>query len=196
MPSCSLWRHCNSGAETGMFHLNLVNTTAANDLAPYVARSSTAISAFLSWLRGNHNYLQCFSVKEWYRMPIHIYRADSRFAPSQWEPALICNDISHWLGTNLESAMIYKVFLIFHTLLNFLYCRFSCHYYLWMRATYHKDEGYELIYVFRINWDSWHPGGSLRKTSTVKMSHHMMMSSNANIFHATGPLWEESTSHR
>ena len=31
-------------------------------------------------------------------------RTDSRFAPSQWGTALLCNDISHWLGTNLESA--------------------------------------------------------------------------------------------
>ena len=33
------------------------------------------------------------------------HRADSRFAPSQWETALLCNDISHWLGTSLESAL-------------------------------------------------------------------------------------------
>ena len=32
-------------------------------------------------------------------------RADSRFAPRQWETALLCNDISHWLGANLESAL-------------------------------------------------------------------------------------------
>ena len=32
-------------------------------------------------------------------------RADSRFAPSQWETALLCNAVSHWLGTNLESAL-------------------------------------------------------------------------------------------
>ena len=32
-------------------------------------------------------------------------RADSRFAPSQWEMALFCNDVSHWLGVNLESAL-------------------------------------------------------------------------------------------
>ena len=32
-------------------------------------------------------------------------RADSRFAPSQWETALICNDVSHWLGSSLESTM-------------------------------------------------------------------------------------------
>ena len=31
------------------------------------------------------------------------YRADSRFAPSQWGTPILCNDVSHWLGTNLES---------------------------------------------------------------------------------------------
>ena len=33
-------------------------------------------------------------------------RADSRFAPSQWETALLCNNVSHWLGASLESAWI------------------------------------------------------------------------------------------
>ena len=32
------------------------------------------------------------------------FKADSRFARSQWEMALLCNDISHWLGASLESA--------------------------------------------------------------------------------------------
>ena len=33
------------------------------------------------------------------------YRADSRFAPSQWEAALLCNDISHRLAASIESAV-------------------------------------------------------------------------------------------
>ena len=33
------------------------------------------------------------------------HRADSRFASSQWETALLCNDVSHWLGANLVSAL-------------------------------------------------------------------------------------------
>ena len=37
-----------------------------------------------------------------------IYRADSRFAPSQWEREWCCNDVSQWLGTSLESVLIYK----------------------------------------------------------------------------------------
>ena len=36
---------------------------------------------------------------------IMIHRADSRFAPSQWETALLCNDVSHWLGASLESVV-------------------------------------------------------------------------------------------
>ena len=34
-----------------------------------------------------------------------ILRADSRLAPSQRETALLCNDVSHWLGANLESLL-------------------------------------------------------------------------------------------
>ena len=33
------------------------------------------------------------------------HRTDSSFAPSQWETALLRNDVSHWLGANLESVL-------------------------------------------------------------------------------------------
>ena len=33
-------------------------------------------------------------------------RADFRFALSQWQTALLCNDVSHWLRASLESALI------------------------------------------------------------------------------------------
>ena len=29
-------------------------------------------------------------------------------APSQWETALLCNDVSHWRGANLESALCFR----------------------------------------------------------------------------------------
>ena len=35
-----------------------------------------------------------------------LLSADSRFAPSQWETALLCNDVSRWLGASLESTML------------------------------------------------------------------------------------------
>ena len=35
-----------------------------------------------------------------------INRDDSRLVPSQWETSLQSNAVSHWLGANLESALI------------------------------------------------------------------------------------------
>ena len=35
-----------------------------------------------------------------------VFRSDSRFAPSQWETVLLCNAVSHWLGTSLESSLV------------------------------------------------------------------------------------------
>ena len=32
-------------------------------------------------------------------------RAAFRFAPSQWEMPLLCNDVSHWLGASLKLAL-------------------------------------------------------------------------------------------
>ena len=39
--------------------------------------------------------------------PTTVYSdgSDSRLVPSQWETALLCNDVSHWLGASLESAL-------------------------------------------------------------------------------------------
>ena len=37
------------------------------------------------------------------------YRTESRFAPSQWETALLCNVVSRWLGASLESALNYMM---------------------------------------------------------------------------------------
>ena len=43
----------------------------------------------------------------WHEPPsVCMRRADSRFAPSQWETALLCNDVTHWLGACLESALV------------------------------------------------------------------------------------------
>ena len=38
-----------------------------------------------------------------------ILKADSRFAPSQWETSLQSNAVSNWLGANLESALTMSV---------------------------------------------------------------------------------------
>ena len=47
-------------------------------------------------------------------------RADSRFWPSQWETALLCNNLSHWLHASLESDLytisnVRKIEFLIHT---------------------------------------------------------------------------------
>ena len=62
-----------------------------------------------------------------------LIRVDFRFAPSQWETALLCNDVSHWLGASLESALIDTVvFHIFQISINTLM-------YSWSSILFHID---------------------------------------------------------
>ena len=47
----------------------------------------------------------CGSHDQSFRSNMIACRADSRFAPSQWQTALLCNDVFHWLGANLKSGL-------------------------------------------------------------------------------------------
>ena len=64
------------------------------------------------------NQSQCDYICRWIDRRIHIKpkysRADSRFAPNQFETTLYCNDVSHWLWPSLESALfsLYHIELI------------------------------------------------------------------------------------
>ena len=56
-------------------------------------------------------YLVC--IKVFLRMAARQHDADSRFAPSQWGTALLCNGVSHWPGANLEWALhVYYNFML------------------------------------------------------------------------------------
>ena len=79
---------------------------------------------YYNWAQSICGHFTCGSFGVWSLWPVTLGRprygaicpipgrnnnwADYRFAPSQWETALLCNDVSHWLGANLESAL-YKV---------------------------------------------------------------------------------------
>ena len=65
-----------------------------------------------NWFCNTHNIttIDDTSVLAQHHMPM-IFRADSRFAPSQWGTALLCNDVSHWLGANLDSALNFRISL-------------------------------------------------------------------------------------
>ena len=43
-------------------------------------------------------------------------KADTRFAPIQWETTLLCNDVSHWLCASVESALLYYKRQMFYML--------------------------------------------------------------------------------
>ena len=53
------------------------------------------------------NDLCQYSASSWY--VIILQGCDSKLAPSQWETGLLCNDVSHWLGTSLESALMFQL---------------------------------------------------------------------------------------
>ena len=55
------------------------------------------------------------------------YRANSRFAHSQWETALLYKDVSHWLGTSLESALWLTLVQSMNLLQTMLYTGVNIH---------------------------------------------------------------------
>ena len=46
------------------------------------------------------------AIQKWWNI---MYRADSRFALSQWEMTLLCNNVSHWLGAKLVLPIMHKM---------------------------------------------------------------------------------------
>ena len=70
--------------------------TSSRLLLWFISQFYPHLSGLLHWHWGNH-------MITW--MPVKYSRGDSRFASSQWEMALHCNAISHWLGASLESAL-------------------------------------------------------------------------------------------
>ena len=41
------------------------------------------------------------------------HRDRSRYAPSQWETSIQCNNISHWLGSYLDWSPVTEIFFVF-----------------------------------------------------------------------------------
>ena len=82
---CYQWRYC-SLAKSHQWQDIYFNSVILHD-------------KYYMWLESTYNQHNI------YEKILNKHRADSRFAPSQWETALLCNDVSHWLGTGLESAL-------------------------------------------------------------------------------------------
>ena len=69
-----------------------VNNREAGDLRRYRAHYDVIVMSKIGCLPRQRDI--------WYKI-----RADSRFAPSQWETSLQSNTVSHWLDANRESAL-------------------------------------------------------------------------------------------
>ena len=83
--------------------INIVVIATYNNIRLTLFIALTLLSMKLVCL--NHSvYDGLLDVSQWCHMS--IIKADSRLAPSQWEMSLQSNVISHWLGANLESALI------------------------------------------------------------------------------------------
>ena len=54
--------------------------------------------------------LKCVNITPFITCLCNNCRADSRLAPNQWETALQCNAVSHWLGANLGPALNWHIF--------------------------------------------------------------------------------------
>ena len=54
--------------------------------------------------------INCDTVYTRYTAAYQVYSADYRLAPSQWETSLQSNAVFHWLGANLESALVYILY--------------------------------------------------------------------------------------
>ena len=85
-PSDPLWRHCNPPRRDFLSYENLQRVITAFCMFGVTLWWILCIIEFRAW--------------------IYNYRADSRFAPSHWKTTLHCNDVCHWLGASLESALL------------------------------------------------------------------------------------------
>ena len=96
-PLLEYWRYCSLLVNHHHIHIESVPVTSRSVHAPLIRSGSHPES--------HHQYMEY--------IPSNI-RADSRFASSQWETALLCNGITHWLGASLESALnMHTVLLCF-----------------------------------------------------------------------------------
>ena len=86
---------CHSGSRKKW----LVNHQAMRQLFSLVTASRVAIIG-----KSPHLWPKIVHSGPAYRFSYPV-RADSRFAPTQWETALLCNGVSQWLCVSLEPAL-------------------------------------------------------------------------------------------
>ena len=78
----------------------------------YPSANETTLDAMGKWITRFHLQLMITTIKQTITKHVHSsydFTGLILVSPSQWETALLCNGVSHWLGENLESALWYIV---------------------------------------------------------------------------------------
>ena len=96
-----LHHHIEAEAKRLPFLHKYLNTFIEIPMFPSLTGNKSALVQVIPWHQTCNNPL--FDLL---KSVTPYTRADYRFAHSQWETPLLCNNISHWLCTNLESALI------------------------------------------------------------------------------------------
>ena len=65
-----------------------------------------------------------------------VIRTGSSFTFSQWETALLCNDVFHWLGANLASALVMLCVVLLHLYYRFFNTKLFTYRYMTNISTY------------------------------------------------------------
>ena len=103
-----VWCSCSSYALSSIFHsptwFLLIEMHSCLMSLAYTEENNVHSFAQTSY----HSHID---TTRWHVMWITYFslcdRVDSRFVPSQWETALLCNDASHCPGTRIESVLCY-----------------------------------------------------------------------------------------
>ena len=137
-------------------------------------------------------------------------RADSRLAPSQWQTWLQSNAVSHWLGTNLESALCMQSSGNIGILGSELHDEHQAS--TWIKdnllsvrtlGTYRNTLSMKSVLKFKILTKGMVSISSYESKLFYLGVNEMMYdlssimsSSHGNLFCITDPLWREPTSHQ
>ena len=93
-----LWRHKSQWDCPG---------SSVQDISATITQRAASQTCGAKWF--NIGEILCQDLPSFCKLS-WIYRADFRFASSQWETSLQSNAAFHWLGASIESSLIYPIF--------------------------------------------------------------------------------------
>ena len=104
-PSQKLWKNMSNFVVNTLSTYGLAFLGAGTFLNMAMTKPESCIYHWYRTGTGKGNTEVLWDCSRFHQSFRIIFRVDSRFGPCQWEKALLCNNVSHWLGKSLESAL-------------------------------------------------------------------------------------------